>query len=459
MRIKIWHKLFLAILLVVMAVLALNLLLSSFSFERGFSRFIEERRLEKLDGLRERLVEHYRKYGGWAALQNDSERWVQLLEAADLNLPRAGKRGLGQRPRGRYPTEFLGLLDRDQVPIIGSPPGMRDQLLSIEQDAQVIGYLKIMVRKPMRSRLERRFSRQLKQNLLLTAVLSLVIAAIAALLLARLFNRPIAQLAEMARELTAGRFESRVSLNRRDEFGALAADLNTLAQTLEQNRQARRQWIADISHELRTPLTVLRGELEAMEDGVRPLNRDSIRSLSLEVKQLKRLVDDLFQLSLSDQGALDYQKEPVDVVALLRQVVAGFEHSVHNRQLQLESRCEQEVVLWVDPQRLTQLVTNLLENSQRYTDAGGEIRIWCEQDAHHWRLHLEDTPPGVPAQQIGRLFERLYRAEGSRNRRQGGSGLGLSIARAIAEAHGGTLSAQASVLGGLWITLQLPREK
>ncbi|MBT3308591.1 MAG: HAMP domain-containing protein [Gammaproteobacteria bacterium] len=481
-RIKIWHKLFFAILLVVMLVLAISMVLSRLSFQQGFTQYIEEVKLKRLDGFRLALSEQYREQKSWAFLQENPRLWHQLLVESNMlppRLPRGpdgpgfGRRGAGPRGGGppselaaaderhppsppRFMRERLGLLDAARAQVIGPPPTTKHRLLPIQLERQVVGYLTLRIFTPRRTELDQQFEQQQFDNLLLTALLSLLIAIIAALLLARLFVRPISGIAKMARQLTAGQFEVRIEKIRRDELGDLAADLNTLVETLEQNQRSRRQWIADISHELRTPLTVLRGELEAMEDGVRPLNRESIQSLSLEVKQLKRLVDDLYQLSLSDQGSLSYEKERVLPLELLRGVAEGFIVTMQQRQIILTVGCEGEGPhLLADPQRLTQLFTNLLENSQRYTDEGGEVKVHCEVGSS-LLIHFEDSAPGVPPELIPRIFERLFRVEGSRNRDHGGSGLGLSIVQSIAKAHGGELRAEPSSLGGLTITLQLP---
>ncbi len=481
-RIKIWHKLFFAILLVVMLVLAISMVLSRLSFQQGFTQYIEEVKLKRLDGFRLALSEQYREQKSWAFLQENPRLWHQLLVESNMlppRLPRGpdgpgfGRRGAGPRGGGppselaaaderhppsppRFMRERLGLLDAARAQVIGPPPTTKHRLLPIQLERQVVGYLTLRIFTPRRTELDQQFEQQQFDNLLLTALLSLLIAIIAALLLARLFVRPISGIAKMARQLTAGQFEVRIEKIRQDELGDLAADLNILVETLEQNQRSRRQWIADISHELRTPLTVLRGELEAMEDGVRPLNRESIQSLSLEVKQLKRLVDDLYQLSLSDQGSLSYVKERVLPLELLRDVAEGFTVTMQQRQIALTVSCEGEGPhLLADPQRLTQLFTNLLENSQRYTDEGGEVKVHCEVGSS-LLIHFEDSAPGVPPELIPRIFERLFRVEGSRNRDHGGSGLGLSIVQSIAKAHGGELRAEPSSLGGLTITLQLP---
>lgn len=476
-RIKIWHKLFFAILLVVMLILAINMGLSRFSFQQGFTQYIEEVKLKRLDGFRQSLSELYRQKGSWRFLEEDPRSWHQLLSEAELIPPqrRGGPDHPGGSPpemvppgfatSGKHPIppppfmhERIGLLDSAHSLVIGPPPTAKDRLLPVELEKQVVGYLSVQTFKPFRNKMEHQFARKQLENLLLTALFSLVIAIVASLLLARIFNQPIARLAVMARQLTSGQFESRVEIYSRDELGELAADLNILAETLQQNQNARRQWVADISHELRTPLTVLRGELEAMEDGVRPLNKESIQSLSLEVKQLKRLIDDLYQLSLSDQGSLSYEKELTAPLELLKRITESFTITMKQKEITLTIDCERDGPrLLADPQRLTQLFTNLLENSLRYTDEGGIVKVHCEVGSE-LMIHFEDSAPGVPQELIPRLFERLFRVDDSRNRSYGGSGLGLSIVQSIARAHGGELTAEESTLGGLKISLRLPIE-
>jgi two-component system sensor histidine kinase BaeS len=193
-----------------------------------------------------------------------------------------------------------------------------------------------------------------------------------------------------------------------------------------------------------------------MEDNVRELNSESIQSLSLEVKHLQRLVDDLYQLSLSDQGSLTYEKVAVNPFLLLQHVAEGYVLPMQQKNITLSVACDEtSPMVLADPQRLTQLFTNLLENSLRYTHEGGRVKIQCSKAAS-LMICFEDSEPGISPELIPRLFERLFRVDNSRNRDSGGSGLGLSIAQSIAEAHEGELTAEPSLLGGLKITLELP---
>jgi two-component system sensor histidine kinase BaeS len=259
------------------------------------------------------------------------------------------------------------------------------------------------------------------------------------------------------RGLTQGDYSIRLAEQGRDELASLAQDFNVLAATLEASREARTRWVSDIAHELRTPLAVLRGEIEAMQDGVRPLDLNNLGSLAQEVAQLERLVADLRLLSQSDDGALEIQLAPLDLAASLEARLEEARGWLDDQHIQLEMAIGQGPA-WIrgDPQRLRQLWTNLLDNTCSYTQPPGQLRVRLEARDERWLLSWEDSAPGVPQSELARLTERLYRVEGSRSRASGGSGLGLSIAQALARAHGAEMHAGPSELGGLRWTLSFP---
>jgi two-component system sensor histidine kinase BaeS len=216
--------------------------------------------------------------------------------------------------------------------------------------------------------------------------------------------------------------------------------------------------MAELSHEMRTPLAVLRGEVEALVDGVRPLSAAAMLSLQEEVARVTRLVEDFHQLALSDLRALPCSFAPVQPAALLRDAVSRVEPRALAAGLRLEVDTGHAPprAHW-DTQRIGQLLSNLLENSLRYTDAPGRITLQLRAGGPDEAvLSVDDSAPGVPATDHARLFEPLYRADASRSRRLGGSGLGLAICRAIVRSHGGHIEAGASPLGGLRVVVTLP---
>jgi two-component system sensor histidine kinase BaeS len=271
---------------------------------------------------------------------------------------------------------------------------------------------------------------------------------------------PIRNLSQGTQRLIAGKFQTVIPVTSKDELGVLSSNFNSLANTLKENEQARRQWVADISHESRTPLAVLKGEIEALVDGVNQPTTAAIGSLHEESEHLTRLVNDLYELSMSDIGALNYHKTKLNPIQLLTSTLDSYQAECQQKRIKLdvEIDCQPNPVLLADSARLKQLFSNIIKNSLRYTDGPGKLRIESQIEDNRLKVHFKDSSPGVSEAQMGRLFERLYRVESSRNQATGGAGLGLSICQNIVTAHDGSISAEASPLGGVWITINLPLE-
>jgi two-component system sensor histidine kinase BaeS len=278
-----------------------------------------------------------------------------------------------------------------------------------------------------------------------------------ALWLARHLLRPVAALRDVTARLARGQFDARAPLLSRDELAELALHVNAMAEALEKNEYQRRRMLADVSHELRTPLTVIRGELEALIDGIRTADARALESLHAEVLRLNKLVDDLHQLTLADAGDLKFDWQVLAFDELLLPILERFKTRADAAGLALRwSLPSMPVNLEGDAGRLTQVVINLLENSVRYTDAGGSIAATLTAGASDVELTIDDSAPGVPPGAHANIFERLYRVDSARTRERGGSGLGLAICKMLAEAHGGTISASPSPLGGVRMLLRLP---
>ena len=431
-------KLFFAILAASAVAAAAMAVATRYSFQSGFFGYLSHVETQSLEALAARLGDEYRKSGDWSFLQGDYGRL----------------RTLAAQPQ---PVQRLALLDTERRTVVGNPDlGPEASTRPVLVDDRIVGWI---ARSPLRrisTAADQSFEREQLRASWIIAAFALALAALAALVLARVFLQPLKRVAAATNRLAAGDYATRVAVTSRDELGRLAEDFNRLAEALARNEDLRRRFMADVSHELRTPIAVLRAGFEAIEDGVRPLTRESLASLQGEVAALGKLVEDLYQLALSDVGALNYRKEPVDVTDVLEQAVEPFAGRFSERRLSIEKQSPPGLKVLADADRLAQAFRNLLENSARYTDAGGRVRISARRANGRVAVDFEDSSPGVPADALPRLFERFYRVEGSRSRANGGAGLGLAIVRSVVEAHGGTLEACASPLGGLRVSLSLP---
>jgi two-component system sensor histidine kinase BaeS len=323
----------------------------------------------------------------------------------------------------------------------------------------VIGTLRLAPMPQISSATDVAFAQAQSRSAVIAGVAILIGALVLSFALARWLLAPVRALASGTRALAAGDFSRRIDSPRNDELGALSRDFDNLAATLERHRDERRQWGADIAHELRTPLSILRGEIQALQDGVRTVTPTALDSLQSECGRLGALIEDLYQLSLADAGALEYRFEKTEFDELVRDSVASHREAYGAAGLTLEENIESPIVIDGDARRLTQLLDNLLTNSRRYTDAPGRVRVSLLIDHTVVRLAVDDTAPGVPASALPHLFDRLFRVEQSRSRAAGGAGLGLAICKAIVEAHHGTIAAESPVLGGLRIAIELPRSR
>lgn len=479
---KLWRpgitgKLFLAIFATCIMLLVTMHWAVRISFEHGFIDYIKHGNEQRLKMLSEALAEQYAQQGNWRFLRNNERFVFQILrsfehENDDDRPPpphprpedrphgehRPGQdRGPGMPPPG-WRTQFW-VVDQDQRVLVGprAPVPSDGTRRAITVEGKAVGWVVASPIERLTRNTDINFDRQQKRTSWLIVGLATVLAALATFLLARGLLAPVKRLVEGIHQLAAGNFATRVDATGQDELGKLAQDFNQLASTLEKNRQMRRDFMADISHELRTPLAVLRGELEAIQDGVRRFTPESVNSLQAEVATLTKLVDDLHLLSMSDEGALAYQKEPLDLVNLLEVAAGAFRQRFANHGLNLRlSSLPEQAHIFGDSNRLMQLFNNLLENSLRYTDSGGELLISGSQQEGTISLTFADSAPGVTDQQLAMLCERFYRAEASRNRASGGSGLGLAICQNIVNAHGGTLCVAHSPAGGVSITVALP---
>ena len=273
---------------------------------------------------------------------------------------------------------------------------------------------------------------------------------------ARRFAVPFGDLIEATGKVESGDFSARVAVPERGmrEIRWLAEAFNAMAAHLEIDERQRRTLLADVSHELRTPLAVLRGELEAMIDGVHPIDEAHLAAAVDQIAMLTKLVEDLRTIALAEGGTLALHKEPTDLTVLAREAAAAFEGLASETGVLLTTEMPDDLpLLDVDPLRIREVVGNLLANALRYAPRGGAVSIVGETRPGAVRVSITDNGPGVSPEVLPHLFERFAKSEDSR-----GSGLGLAIARRIVEAHGGSIEATRPAAGGTTIAFDLPAE-
>ena len=272
-------------------------------------------------------------------------------------------------------------------------------------------------------------------------------------------TRTLGALSEGARRIGAGDLRVRITAQGRDEIAELAASFNHMAEELQKLEQAKRQIIADSAHELRTPLTLIQGIVEGMMDGVLPVDAATLQSVHEESRRLSRLVDTLRELELIESGKIELRVEPVNPAELVRKAAFPFAKTAEEKGITLSILIPDSDLppIFGDYLRLVEVLHNLLTNALRYTPRGGEIRITVHgSGGTKLILTVEDSGPGIPEGERERIFERFYRLDKSRSSEEGGRGLGLSIAREIVRAHGGTISVGVSNLGGAEFRVELP---
>ena len=307
-------------------------------------------------------------------------------------------------------------------------------------------------------------------RLLLAAIAAAAVASLIGLLAAGRLVRPLTRLEEAAAAVARGELGRRSGLaDRSDEFGQLGRTFDSMAGELQQAEETRRHFLQDAAHELKTPLAVIEATSSAIIDGVYPPERRHLVTIRDQSRVLDRIVDDLRTISLAEGGHLPLEQRRLDVRAMLDSVAAGFEARAAASSVRLSVEGRQGLIVEADPDRLRQAIGALVDNALRHTPPGGSVRLTASGPTSPGtpaagrggpakpvvRLTIEDTGPGIPADSLPRIFERFYQADPSRSRGTGTSGLGLSIVRALAEAHGGRVGAENRDEGGarLWIEL------
>lgn len=502
-KLSIGVKLFIAIMTTTGVVIAFVAIMITVSMRSGFQEYILQTELDNFQPVIETLIErHDEENPGWPEFKQSRDALNRLvrdsLPPLSAGAPLASPSGAkgpppsfdkppkrnsepGKRPSGAKrngpPRDPLRLATRfaifgpDKQYLAGAPVEIENSTIraiigkdNADED-QLLGYVafaKPKVAEPGQLGGSRNifFLDQMKA-LALTIILALAASALAAFLLARQITKPVARLVSGTKRLSRGEYDLRLEKTSNDEFGHLVDQFNMLAEKLNAAEIAERQWMSDTSHELQTPLAVLRAEIEALQDGVRTADETTLSTLHKSVTRLSALVKDISQLSHAREGRLVVNWSKENISELVSDAAQRARGLIEQSGLTLELDIKDNIVAECDHLRIGQLLDNVLQNAGRYTSAPGKILLSATQQDDKAIIRVEDSNNVPSDETMERLFERFYRADGSRARNSGGSGLGLAICKLIIQAHMGDIKAEKSDLGGLAMIISLPliREK
>jgi signal transduction histidine kinase len=314
-----------------------------------------------------------------------------------------------------------------------------------------------MIAAPVLDNREQVFVAAVTRSLVFGVLAGGLAAVVLAVTFARGILRPIGALTTAAQRMERGDLSQRVRVTSNDEIGQLSHAFNAMADAMSRTEQLRRSMVADVAHELRTPLTNLRGYLEALRDGIAEPRTETIDSLYEEALLLSHLVDDLQDLTLSDAGRLSLRPEPFEAAALLTASVQALHPQAREQGVELVvDPLPRLPLVYADPQRIGQVVRNLLTNAMTYTPPGGTVRLRAESCGSMIRVDVQDTGCGIAPEHVPNVFERFYRADPSRARATGGAGIGLALVKQFVDAHGGTVGVVSSPGHGSCFSFTLP---
>lgn len=436
-------KLILAFLMVGLTVAALVAVFAGQATANAFGDFLFN---QNKAAIVARLSEYYRAHGNWHGVHEALPDVFNPLQGGDPDLSLADANGWVAA--GRPPFNRAQPLPASEI----------EQGVPIEVDGQRVGTL-VLQRTPFGGQTRTDpFLERINRALLIAAGGGAALALLLGWLLSRALTAQLHDLTLATRKIASGDLGRQVAVRSRDEIGQLATSFNSMSADLASARDLRRQMTADIAHELRTPLSIILGHTEALRDGVIPSTPETHSLLHDEAVRLNRLVDDLRTLSLADAGELSLNRRPTAPGGLLERAAALHAPRLQQKDITLRTEIAPALpAIDVDPDRMAQVLNNLLDNAARHTPAGGQIT--CRAAANTLscvHLSISDSGPGIAPADLPFIFERFYRADKSRQHDANGSGLGLAIAKSIVEAHGGRMWAESQPGSGAAFWIELP---
>lgn len=474
MRHSLRLRLLLMTLIVSVVAIAAVALLSRRLTLRQFDRYIASDKETNLERYRVALSRHYREHAGWTDVQITLAQVGEVAGRA-LILADANREVLAATPSQMTTASILITPEHrvsfDWHETIDKGRGVREErvergmLMNTPHVAitnaqnETVGTLYVVpVGQGEAEGNESVFVGAVNRSLLLAGMVAVAAALLVAMALSRRILGPIEALTSVAHRMAGGDLSQRVAVKSRDEIGALAQAFNAMADSLAHNERLRRNMVSDIAHELRTPLTSLRCQIEALQDGLVTPAADVFSSLHEEAMLLKRLIDDLQELALAEAGQLRLECQPVQASVIISQVTSAFAPQAKEKAIALCTDVPPEMsAIYADPERLGQILRNLLANAIAHTPPGGRIEVQAREAADSIEITVADTGTGIAPAHLPNIFERFYRADDSRARATGGAGLGLAIVKQLVVAQGGSVRVESEAEQGTTFLVVFPK--
>ncbi|WAA12979.1 sensor histidine kinase [Fervidibacillus halotolerans] len=453
---KLHTKLFLSFTIVIILMALFQSLFIQNRVENNFGRYLDKNLNDSIELMKEKIVDYYKVTGTLEGIEKEifpySDLWKQ------------GRRRMQGIESGRVEifvtnAEQLVVASSTGLEIGKSAENLNGFKELIYADGEKIGEIIVQKNNLGFIDVEKQFIRSSNLAVIISGLLAAITAVGISIFISKKMVKPLNQLMKGIEKIIQGERNVRLHIDSRDEFSELGEAFNKMLEKLNKNEQIRKNLVLDVAHELRTPLAILQGKLESIQEGAIKADEKTILELSDEVYRLNRLVNDLQQLSLAEAGELPLHKRATDINELIKRICGNFQGLAEEKGISIEFKEPSvSIVAVLDPDRMTEVLVNLIGNALKWTPPSGKVTITAEKEKGMAKIAVSDTGPGIKKEHLEFIFDRFFKADKSRKREDAGTGLGLSIAKGFVEAHGGTIQAESEEGKGTTLTIMIPTE-